>query len=303
MKNIQDIPTIVEYNNILGIETPHPLVNVIDLSQAKPMRHALHNFGFYAIFLKDVKCGDMRYGRQYYDYQEGTLVCLAPGQIAGIEDNGEVFQPKGYALVFHPDLIRGTSLGRNIKNYSFFSYEANEALHLSDNERTLVLECLHNISNELHHAIDRHSKTLIASNIELLLNYCVRFYDRQFITRENVNKDILTEFEDLIHRYFTSDLPQQKGLLSVAYCADQLHLSANYFGDLVKKETGKTPLEHIRLHLIDIAKERVLNPKHSISEIAYNLGFQYPQHFTRLFKKMVGTTPNEYRTNVMYKQH
>lgn len=303
MKNIQDIPTIVEYNNILGIETPHPLVNVIDLSQAKPMRHALHNFGFYAIFLKDVKCGDMRYGRQYYDYQEGTLVCLAPGQIAGIEDNGEVFQPKGYALVFHPDLIRGTSLGRNIKNYSFFSYEANEALHLSDNERTLVLECLHNISNELHHAIDRHSKTLIASNIELLLNYCVRFYDRQFITRENVNKDILTEFEDLIHRYFTSDLPQQKGLLSVAYCADQLHLSANYFGDLVKKETGKTPLEHIRLHLMDIAKERVLNPKYSISEIAYDLGFQYPQHFTRLFKKMVGTTPNEYRTNVMYKQH
>lgn len=303
MKNIQDIPTVVEYNHILGIETPHPLVNVIDLSQARPMRHALHNFGFYAIFLKDVKCGDMHYGRQYYDYQEGTLVCLAPGQIAGCEDNGEVFQPKGYALVFHPDLIRGTSLGRNIKNYSFFSYESNEALHLSDNERTLVLECLHNISHELHHAIDRHSKTLIASNIELLLNYCVRFYDRQFITRENVNKDILTEFEDLIHRYFTSDLPQQKGLLSVAYCADQLHLSANYFGDLVKKETGKTPLEHIRLHLMDIAKERILNPKHSISEIAYDLGFQYPQHFTRLFKKMVGTTPNEYRTNVMYKQH
>lgn len=296
MKDILEIPSVVEYNELLGIETPHPLVNVIDLSQARPMRHALHNFGFYAIFLKDVKCGDMRYGRQYYDYQEGTLVCLAPGQIAGIEDNGEVFQPKGHALVFHPDLIRRTSLGRNIKRYSFFSYEANEALHLSEAERTLVVECLHNISNELHHSIDCHSKTLITSNIELLLNYCVRFYDRQFITREDVNKDILTKFEKLIDDYFSSELPLRKGLLSVSYCAEQLHLSANYFGDLIKKETGKTPLEHIRLSLMNIAKERVLDPTHTISEIAYGLGFQYPQHFTRLFKKMVGCTPNEYRT-------
>ncbi len=298
MKDILEIPSVVKYNELLGVETPHPLVNVIDLSKAKPMRHFLYNFGFYAIFLKDVKCGDMRYGRQYYDYQEGTLVCLAPGQIMGIEDNGEVFQPKGYALVFHPDLIRRTSLGHNIKRYSFFSYEANEALHLSESERTLVVECLHNISNELHHSIDSHSKTLITSNIELLLNYCVRFYDRQFITRENVNKDILSKFEQLIDNYFTSDLPLRHGLLSVGYCAEQLHLSANYFGDLIKKETGKTPLEHIRLSLMNIAKERVLNPSHSISEIAYSLGFQYPQHFTRLFKKMVGCTPNEYRTAV-----
>lgn len=296
MKDILEIPSVVKYNELLGVETPHPLVNVIDLSKAKPMRHFLYNFGFYAIFLKDVKCGDMRYGRQYYDYQEGTLVCLAPGQIMGIEDNGEVFQPKGYALVFHPDLIRRTSLGHNIKRYSFFSYEANEALHLSESERTLVVECLHNISNELHHSIDNHSKTLITSNIELLLNYCVRFYDRQFITRENVNKDILSKFEQLIDNYFTSDLPLRHGLLSVGYCAEQLHLSANYFGDLIKKETGKTPLEHIRLSLMNIAKERVLNPSLSISEIAYGLGFQYPQHFTRLFKKMVGCTPNEYRT-------
>ncbi len=296
MKDILEIPSVVKYNELLGVETPHPLVNVIDFSKAKPMHHFLHNFGFYAIFLKDVKCGDIRYGRKYYDYQEGTLVCLAPGQIMGIEDNGEVFQPKGYALVFHPDLIRRTSLGHNIKRYSFFSYEANEALHLSESERTLVVECLHNISNELHHSIDNHSKTLITSNIELLLNYCVRFYDRQFITRENVNKDILSKFEQLIDNYFTSDLPLRHGLLSVGYCAEQLHLSANYFGDLIKKETGKTPLEHIRLSLMNIAKERVLNPSLSISEIAYGLGFQYPQHFTRLFKKMVGCTPNEYRT-------
>lgn len=294
-KSIKNIASVTEYNNLLGIETPHPLVNVIDLSQLPPMRHSLCNFGFYAIFLKEVKCGDLRYGRQYYDYQEGTLVCIAPGQISGVEDDGKPYQPKGKALVFQPDLIKGTTLGRNIKRYTFFSYEANEALHLSDSERTLVLDCLQNISNELHHSIDRHSKTLIASNIELLLNYCVRFYDRQFITRENTNKDLLVGFEHLLNSYFDSDLPQTKGLLTVGYCAECLHLSANYFGDLVKKETGKTPQEHIQMKLIDTAKERVLGSGDTISEIAYRLGFRYPQHFTRLFKKLVGCTPNEYR--------
>lgn len=294
-KQIQHISTIAGYNELLGIDTPHPLVNVIDFAQVKPLRHALHLFGFYCIFLKDIKCGDLRYGRHYYDYQEGTLVCMAPGQIAGIEDDGTLFQPKGMALVFHPDLIRGTSLGRHINEYTFFSYESNEALHMSEEERRLVVECLHHITTELHNPIDRHSKRLITSHIELLLNYCVRFYDRQFTTREHANKDILTHFERLINDYYTSDLPGQNGLLSVSYCADQLHLSANYFGDLVKKETGRTPQEHIRLKLTDIAKERLLIPGRTISEIAYGLGFQYPQHFTRLFKKMTGYTPNEYR--------
>lgn len=294
-KSITNIPSVCEYNHLLGIETLHPLVSVIDLSQAKPMRHSLHTFGFYAIFLKDVKCGDLRYGRQYYNYQEGTLVCMAPGQVAGVEDNGEVFQPKGQALVFHPDLIRGTSLGRNLKEYTFFSYESNEALHLSEQERTLVLECLGNIKAELHHSVDRHSWMLITSNIELLLNYCIRFYDRQFITRKTVNRDKLMEFERLIYDYYDSDLPQRKGLLTVAYCADRLHLSPNYFGDLMKKETGRTPQEHIQQKIMEMAKEKILIPGKTISEVSYELGFQYPQHFTRMFKRSVGVTPNEYR--------
>lgn len=290
-----NIETVAEYNDMLGVETRHPLVSVIDLTKAKPMRHLRHTFGFYTVFLKEAKCGDLIYGRQYYDYQEGTVVCLAPGQVIGIEDNGETFQPKGWALCFHPDLIRGTSLGSHIKEYSYFSYEVNEALHLSQQEREIFVDCLHKISHELEHSIDRLSRRLIATNIELLLDYCLRFYERQFITREHVNNDILTRFETLLDRYFESGRAQQEGLPSVKWCAGELCLSPNYFGDLMKKETGKTAQEHIQFKLIDIAKELVLNPGRSISQISYELGFQYPQHFTRMFKKVVGMTPNEYR--------
>lgn len=290
-----NIETVAEYNDMLGVETRHPLVSVIDLTKAKPMRHLRHTFGFYTVFLKEAKCGDLIYGRQYYDYQEGTVVCLAPGQVIGIEDNGETFQPKGWALCFHPDLIRGTSLGSHIKEYSYFSYEVNEALHLSQQEREIFVDCLHKISHELEHSIDRLSRRLIATNIELLLDYCLRFYERQFITREHANNDILTRFETLLDRYFESGRAQQEGLPSVKWCAGELCLSPNYFGDLMKKETGKTAQEHIQFKLIDIAKELVLNPGRSISQISYELGFQYPQHFTRMFKKVVGMTPNEYR--------
>lgn len=295
MEELIKLDHVCQYNELLGVETLHPLVSVVDFSKCKLMRHRRQRFGFYTVFLKDIKCGDLRYGRSFYDYQEGTLVFLAPGQIAGIVDNGEIFQPKGYALTFHPDLLRGTPLARMMNEYTFFSYESNEALHLSEQERKIILECLHNIEIELEHAIDKHSKSLIVNNIELLLNYCMRFYDRQFITRSNVNKDILTKFEHILNDYFVSDKPQEIGLPSVQYCADQLHLSSNYFGDLIKKETGNSPQEHIQLKLIENAKERIYDPSKSISEIAYELGFKYPQHFTRLFKKMVGCSPNEYR--------
>ena len=204
--------------------------------------------------------------------------------------------PKGRALLFHPDLLRGTSLGRNIAGYTFFSYEVNEALHLSEQERQVVMDCLQNIQSELKHAIDKHSRTLIVSNIELLLNYSTRFYERQFITRNNVNRDVLAGFERLLGDYFAGDRPERDGVPSVCWCAEQLHLSANYFGDLVKKETGKSAQEYIQLKVIDIAKERIFDPGRSISEIAYSLGFRYPQHFTRLFKKVAGCSPNEYRT-------
>ena len=295
MEEIARLDHVYQYNELMGIETLHPLVSVIDMSKCPRMRHSRRLYGFYCIFLKDVKCGDLRYGRNYYDYQEGTLVFTAPGQVVGVEDNGEVFQPKGWALLFHPDLIRGTSLGHNMKDYSFFSYEVNEALHLSEQERGVIIDCLNNISEELNRGIDKHSKMLIVSNIELLLNYSIRFYDRQFITRENVNKDILSKFENVVNGYFQTDKPQTIGLPSVRYCADQLHLSANYLGDLIKKETGKSAQEHIQLRLIDIAKEKILGTNKTVSEIAYELGFKYPQHFTRVFKKNVGHTPNEYR--------
>lgn len=295
MNEIVRVDNICDYNAFLGQETLHPLVSVIDMSKSNRVTHMLHSFGFYAIYLKDVKCGDLIYGRNYYDYQEGTLVCIAPGQVLGVEDNGEYFQPKGWALLFHPDLIRGTSLGRNMKDYTFFSYEVNEALHLSEQERVVVIDCLHKIELELNHSIDKHSRTLITSNIELLLNYCKRFYDRQFITREHINKDVIVRFENLLGDYFSSDEPQNIGLPTVGYCADKLNLSANYLGDLIKKETGKSALEHIQLKLIDTAKDMVYDTSKSVSEIAYELGFKYPQHFSRLFKKRVGVSPNEYR--------
>lgn len=295
MDKLLKLESIAQYNALMDQETLHPLVSVVDFSKAQPMNHVRMNLGFYTIFLKDTKCGDLKYGRSYYDYQEGTLVFIAPGQVIGIENNGEVFQPHGRALLFHPDLIRGTSLGHNMKDYTFFSYDVNEALHLSEKERLVILDCLNKIEFELMHAIDKHSKTLIVTNIELLLNYCVRFYDRQFITRGNVNSDILSRYERLLDDYFQSDKPQTLGLPSVQYCADQLHLSANYLGDLIKKETGKSAHERIQLKLMDIAKEKVFDTSKSISEIAYELGFKYPQHFSRMFKKSVGCTPNEYR--------
>lgn len=295
MKSMRRFETISDYNTFNNNETLHPLVSVVDLSKANPRQGSQMYFGFYTIFLKDVKCGDLVYGRHTYDYQEGTLVFLAPGQVAGVNSNGETYQPKGYALVFHADLIHGTSLGKNIQEYSFFGYQSREALHLSERERKIVLDCFSKIEYELEHAIDKHSKMLIVSNIELFLNYCTRFYERQFITRDNVHKGILERFENLLNDYFQSDKPDTIGLPSVAYCAAELNLSANYFGDLVKKDTGKTAQEYIQSKVIDIAKEKIFDHTKSINQISSELGFKYPQHFTRLFKQRVGHTPNEYR--------
>jgi AraC-like DNA-binding protein len=221
---------------------------------------------------------------------------LAPGQIVGINNDIDNFHPKGWALFFHPDLIRGTSLGRNIKEYTFFSYRSNEALHISEREKQIILDCMKKIEYELKQSIDKHSKKLIVNNIELLLNYCMRFYDRQFLTRSDINKDILVRFENLLDDYLNSELTQTLGLPTVKYCADKLHLSPNYFGDLIKKETGKTALDHIQIKLIEIAKDRVFDTSRSISEIAYELGFKHPQHFSRMFKNTTGQTPNEYRS-------
>lgn len=295
MSNIRRFETINDYNVFNNNETLHPMVSVIDMSKANPRPASNMYFGFYTIFLKDIKCGDLRYGKNTYDYQEGTLVFIAPGQVVSVDNTGETYQPKGYALIFHADLIHGTPLGKHIQDYTFFSYQSNEALHLSDRERKIVLDCFSKIEYELEHAIDKHSKGLIVSNIELFLNYCIRFYDRQFITRENVLKGILERFENLLNEYFQTKKPQTIGLPSVASCAGELNLSPNYFGDLIKKETGKTAQEYIQSKVIDMAKEKIFDKSKSVSEIAYELGFKYPQHFTRLFKQRVGQSPNEYR--------
>lgn len=280
---------------MLGVETRHPLVSVIDLYKARPMRHMRHTFSFYAVYLKDEKNCNIIYGRRPYDYQSGSVVCLAPGQVIGIEDTGETFQPKGYALLFHPDIIHGTSLGQVMKEYTFFSYNVNEALHLSDDERTTFIDCLKKIEDEFAHQPDRLSKRLISKNIELLLDYCLRFYNRQFITRQHADSDIVNRFDSLLHDYIGSQRMSTDGIPSVRFCAEQLCLSPNYFGDLIKKETGKTPQEHIRFRVIEAVKEQLLSTDKSLSEIAYAMGFEYPQHMTRMFRKETGMSPNEYR--------
>lgn len=298
MNELIKADSICAYNEWAGVITQNPLVGFIDFSTVKPLRHARKLYGLYAIFLKDVKCGELRYGRQYYDYQDGTLIFVAPGQVFGADDDGEMFQPTGYLLLFHPDLLRNTPLGRLMKEYTFFSYETNEALHLSNEERQIIMDCFHKIQYELQHPVDKHSKALIVDSIKMFLDYCTRFYDRQFITRDNVNKDVLIRFEYLLEDYFSKGMAEKIGLPTVQYCADELHLSANYLSDLLRKETGSTALRYIHDKVVDIAKTLIVTTNKTISEIAYQLGFQYPQHFTRLFKKEVGCTPNEYRLQV-----
>ncbi|HWV29572.1 MAG TPA: helix-turn-helix domain-containing protein [Dyadobacter sp.] len=296
MDAVLRIDTVSEHDTFYHHENLHPLVSVIDFTGRTPEVYASRmNFGFYAVYLKDVKCGDMKYGRHTYDYQDRTLVFVAPGQVIHVDIN-EDYKPQGYALLFHPDLIRRTALGKHIDDYSFFSYESKEALHLSEKERKIVLDCFEKIRYELEQGTDKHSKLLISSNIELFLNYCTRFYDRQYITRQDANTAILEKFEALLKDYFQSEKPQMIGLPSVSYCADQLNLSANYFGDLIKKETGKAPTEYIHLKVIELAKQKILDPGKSVSEIAFELGFKYPQHFTRFFKKTTGLAPNNYRS-------
>jgi AraC family transcriptional activator of pobA len=302
MDKVFKFDSVNEYNKLNSHDTLHPLITVIDFSKSKPWvwpggdaKAIKVNYGLYAVVLKESNCGDLKYGCNYYDYQEGTLVFISPGQVIEVENFGNNFQPKGYALLFHPDLIHGTSLGKHIQDYSFFGYQSNEALHLSERERKIVLDSFAKIQYELEHAIDNHSKKLIVSNIELFLNYCSRFYERQFITRQKVHQGILEKFENLLNEYFQTTKSQTNGLPSVASCAGELNLSPGYFGDLIKKETGKTAQEYIQYKLIDVAKEKIAEQNKSVSEIAYELGFKYPQHFTRLFKQKTGQTPNEYR--------
>lgn len=291
-----NLDTVDQYNRLYGLETLNPLVSVVDLNKAtRHVEYTRWNYGIYALFLKLEKACDIWYGRQPYDYQEGTVVCFAPGQSTEIITTSPKTQINAYGILFHPDLLAGTALGKNIKRYSFFDYEANEALHLSEEERNVILDCLKIIGTELRHDVDRYSRRLLVNYIELLLNYCTRFYERQFTMRTKANSDILIRFERLLDDYFADGRARREGLPTVRYCAGELCLSPNYFGDLVKRETGRTAQEYIQLKLLDVAKELMLDPSRTIGEVAYELGFQYPQHFTRMFKKLTGQTPNAFR--------
>lgn len=298
MDKIVNIETVRDFNEYWGVENRHPLVNVLEGSQVlRPIPNCRKNFGLYVVYLKDVRCADfLKYGRREYDYQENTLVFVSPGQVFGYPEDGSTYQAKGWCLYFSPELLRGTQLGRHMKDYTFFSYDVSEALHLSLQERETIIDCLKKIDDEINNGTDKHSNTIMTSAIELFLNYCIRFYDRQFITRKKANKDILVRFEEVLDEYFVSGKAQLYGTPSVAYCAEQLHLSANYFGDLIKKETGKSAQEYVQQKIMSTAKDMLIHSGKSISEIAYALGYQYPQYFSRAFKKVVGCTPNEYRT-------
>ena len=295
MNEITKLDTVQHYCDLFGIEALHPLISIVDCDKMNPIRHGRRLYNLYAVLLKDTDCGTMSYGRSLYDYEKGTVLFAAPGQVMGADDDGKLHQPAGWALVFHPELLRGTPLAQSMKEYTYFSYNANEALHLSEHERQTITECMEKIQAELQYPIDKHSRSLIVDNVKLLLDYCIRFYDRQFITRENLNSDILARFEAILDDYFHSSQPASDGLPTVQYCADKLCLSANYLSDLLRKETGMSALKHIQQKTLDVAKEMVFNTKKSVSEIAYELGFQYPQHFSRWFKKQAGCTPGEYR--------
>lgn len=288
---------IADYNAFVGAETLHPLVGVVDFSKLPPIKfeNLRRLFGYYAIYLKGPKFTELTYGRRTYDYHEGTLVFFAPGQVAGSNDDGEYHQTKGCVLMFHPDLLKGSYLEQSIKRYTFFSYDVNEALCITEQERKLFLDCLNLIDAELHCG-DELSKTLIIDYIKVVLDSCTRFYNRQFSVRKEECKDVLEKFEKLLDSYFEDGTAASDGYPSVQYCAGKLCLSTNYFSDLVKKETGISALKHIHRKMFEVAKQRLLLPGATVNDAAYYLGFRYPQHFSNWFKRMAGMTPNEYRT-------
>lgn len=302
MSNTFVINSISQAHQSLGLAKPkHPLVTVVyarDIKVVSDFQEVKVVNNLYQITLKSTKdCGRLQYGRNSYDYEEGTLVFTSPGQVTEYTGEFEIGNRdnEGWTLAFHPDLIRKSGLADKMNGYTFFNYDVNEALHLSDEERNTIEELLDKIIKEYSQNLDRHSQHLIISNIELLLDYCLRFYDRQFYTRTNLNSDIVSKFERLLKAYYQKDDAIDLGLPNVNYCAKELNLSANYLSDLLKKETGKTTQEHIHLFVVEKAKNILLNSSDSVSEIAYSLGFEYPQHFSNLFKSKTGFSPRDYR--------
>lgn len=294
-----NLNTIDVYNKLYGLTTSHPLVTVIDLKKATKRLDRLRiNYGVYALYLKNgVNCS-LKYGREYYDYQEGSVVCFSPGQIIEVDSSSDPVAPDVVGLMFHPDLICGTPLAEKIGNFSYFRYSQKEALHLSEKEKNLFLDCLEKIREEIEYPVDSHSTDLISANFQVLLEYLSRFYDRQFITRHNVNSSVVAAFEKELANLYSGGKPLNE-VPKVSYFAEKANLTPGYFGDLIKRETGNTPQEIITLKLIAEAKRRLAATDNDISIIAYDLGFQYPQHFTRLFKRITGKSPSMFRNEFL----
>ena len=286
--------TVQAFNAYYGQETLHPLVSVVRMDKEQGLKESLVKYGLYAIFLKENKGCKLSYGRTPYDFDEMTITTFAPGQSLLVEPNPEVKFPRWTALVFHPDFLNRTSLGRNMSRYEFFDYTSNEALHLSAQEIDIFRGVLSMIQQELNDAIDKHTHELIVSNIELLLNYLLRFYDRQFITREEINHSVVKKFTSLLDTYLAEQV-EREGLPTVAYFADKCCYSPKYFGELVKTETGRTAKDIINDRIILKANELLQSDLLTVTQISQRLGFEYPQHFIRFFKALTGKTPNQWR--------
>ncbi len=298
MEKMVNLDSIDAYNKLYGLATQHPLVAVIDLKKAKKtVNHVRMNYGIYALFLKNgVNC-TIKYGRRNYDYQEGTVVSFAPGQVIDVEMIEPEQAPDVLGLLFHPDLIFGTPLASKISSFGFFDYSQMEALHLSEDERNKFLDCLEKIKEEAEHPVDRHSATLLSANIQVLLEYLHRFYDRQFITRHKVNSEVVAQFERELKAYYQNGKSQ--GIPGVAYFAEKANLSPGYFGDLIRKETGSTAKDLIARHLVAVAKHRLAVSDEDVNLIAYDLGFEYPAHFSRMFRRITGSSPRQYRAQLV----
>ncbi|MEX0314210.1 MAG: AraC family transcriptional regulator [Allomuricauda sp.] len=299
MGDIIKIDSISQVHDFFQLPKPkHPLVSVLPITdEMTNYDYGDHSyiFGFYQISLKSGISGSLTYGRSSYDFQEGTMVFMKPNQIVKVENDQAYKGASGWTLLFHPDLIQRSELGKLINSYSFFNYETNEALHISEEEKNALTDLVHKLEQEYSLNLDKHSQELIISNIDLLLKYCKRYYDRQFFTRTNLNKDLISQFEQIIATYYNSDKARGLGVLTVNFCANKMHMSPNYLGDLIKNETGISAKEHIQEYLIQNAKTKILSTNKSISEIAYDFGFEYPQSFNKLFKSRTGFTPTQYR--------
>lgn len=293
MSKIMKIKNVSDYSRYLGHTDRHPLVSVINYAEVSPIRHSLNSYSVYGIFFHDQQDIDLTYGCGKYDYKSGTVICVAPGQIGGKEDNGERVMLTGWALLFHPDLLRGTPLSKNIKQYTFFDYRVHEALHMTDEEHDIFVSLMQQIRNELQKPHDELQNAILIAYIELVLNFCQRFYNRQFTTRKLENSDILMKFDNLLNDYYEKNTQLTLGLPTVQYCADKLCMSPNYFGDVIKKTTGDTASNYIRQHVIQRVKNELATGA-SIVQVADDLGFKYPQHLSRMFKQQTGSTPSEY---------